>query len=210
MESIKDVDGGGEDGGGSCKHLGPYRSGQLLLSLLVFCLLFVKNIDLAGEQINDPSSGKTSCALLFLPATPSRLGLRPLTGFLSWHTALHGPSTSPRALLLELKRYIQRHRQVWCTMRRRPRTQNKWRKPWLCVCEKHFSSLMQDCEKPTEFDMVSDQTWIPTAPKHERLLGAKFSNRSTLTIWPRGQTRTKSSWEKSSAPYTRRNRFHCK
>ena len=51
-----------------------------------------KIINLPGGQINDPLSGK-DFSLPFLPATPSCLRLGPLKGFLSWHSALQGPST---------------------------------------------------------------------------------------------------------------------
>ena len=52
---------------------------------------------LGGQKINYPSLGRILLSFVFP-------GLRPLKGFLSWHDALQGPSTSS-VLLLELKRY---------------------------------------------------------------------------------------------------------
>ena len=43
---------------------------------------------------------------LFSSQQLPRLSLGPLEGFLSFHGALQGPSTLPRALLLELLRWV--------------------------------------------------------------------------------------------------------
>ena len=58
----------------------------------IFSVSFLwKIIDLLGGQINDPSSGNN---ILFRSSQQlPRLRLGPLKGFLSWHSALQGPST---------------------------------------------------------------------------------------------------------------------
>ena len=77
------------------------------------------------------------------PATPSsRLG--PLKGFLSWHAALQGPSTSPHMLLPELLTKIQGHHQMWRAMHRGPLRSN-YQKPWLCSCF-HWSKNWEEGE----------------------------------------------------------------
>ena len=69
----------------------PVRRRQVCPLTQSFSVSFLwKIIDLPGGQINDPWSGDT-IFLLLLPAT--RLCLRPLKGFLSWHVAFQGPAT---------------------------------------------------------------------------------------------------------------------
>ena len=72
-------------------------------NLFFSVFLFVKKIiDLPGEQINDPSSGK-HYSLPFLPATPSPLSWT-LEGLFEVTWRPSRALDSPRALLPELQR----------------------------------------------------------------------------------------------------------
>ena len=66
------------------------------------CFLLSKNYWFAWGANEWPRIGEDID--LFDSQQLLRLTLWPLKGFLSWHSALQGPSTLPRALLLELQR----------------------------------------------------------------------------------------------------------
>ena len=77
----------------------------------------VKTIDLQGEQINDPSSGRHYISVV-APSNPLISVLETLEGLfeLTWFPS--SALNSPRVLLLEL----QEHRQVHCAGCGGPRT----------------------------------------------------------------------------------------
>ena len=85
-----------------------HRQSGLVTSSTFLCFLFFEKslICLEGNSKNP----QQHCYFSFLPATPSSLSLF-LRCFLSRHGALQGPSNSPCALLLELKKYKDT---VWC------------------------------------------------------------------------------------------------
>ena len=79
----------------------------LATSSSLFCRLFVKKIiDMPRGQSSDQSSGKSLVS--FAPSSNCYLVSvsYPWRSYLRWHSALHGPSTSPCALLPELQRYM--------------------------------------------------------------------------------------------------------
>ena len=87
-------------------HLMPRMSGRqrlnpgLATNAIIFCLLFVKDHWFGANQW--PLIGGEGI-VLFVPSTISLLMVSgPLEGFLSWHDALQGPSTTPCLLLPEL------------------------------------------------------------------------------------------------------------
>ena len=116
-----------------------------------------------GGQINDPSSGK-HYSLLFLPATPSSPS-RSLEGLFELTRRPSRALASPRALLLEL----QRHKDtVRCAAlgaevpgyRKQQLTQTLI----VRLLKTHFFTSILDCQKSTEMNWVSDQTWLRTGP----------------------------------------------
>ena len=74
--------------------------------------------------------------------------LRPLKSYLSWHSALQGPLTSPLS-----------HKDT---------VKNNWLKRWLWVCKNTFlyCTPILVCEKPTENNWVIEQTWFNLQQTH--------------------------------------------
>ena len=84
---------------------------------------------------------------------------------------------------------IQGHSRVWHNRCEGPGTPY-WRKPWFCVCNEHSVAPINDCEKPTEWNGVSDQTW--TLQQRRRSPGGGKNQ-------PSAQRRRK-SWPSSQVP----------
>ena len=115
---------------------------------------FVKNLCFAWRANHWPLIGDT----LFSVFPPSNC-LGPLKGFSSWHGALQGPSTRLVRCFLN---YIDTRTPCAALGVEVPTHHQKQLTQALIVrlLKMHFFTPILDCGKSTEWNWVSDQTWV--------------------------------------------------